>query len=99
MKPLKQLKVKVFTVGNRSYKTVHLKAKPGHIFTPEGEEYALRQFAEHLEQQLPFEEFTLKQIGRGEYNIVHVRTKPADEREIVCAGMPLGEVASVEVGS
>lgn len=98
-KPLKQIRVKLFTPGNKSFKTVFLKAPNGRIFTPDGELMVLQRVAAQLEQAFPFEMFDMIQVGRGEYNFVHIGPRPVDEAALLVGGMPLGETASVEVGS
>jgi hypothetical protein len=99
MKPLRKLKIKVFTIGNKSHKTIHLSVPKGMQYKDGGEDIVLRQFADEIEKSFPNDHFSLKQIGRGEYNFVWVGKKPVDPATLVVAGMAVGEVTSVEVGA
>lgn len=99
MKPLRQIKIKLFTIGNKSFRTMHIRAPKNMQYKDGGEEVVLRQFAEELEKSLPNEDFALRQVGRGEFNFVWIGKKPVDPELLVVAGMAVGEVASVEVGS
>lgn len=98
-KPIKQLTIKVFAPQNKVHKTYYLRAKSGNIFTPEGIEYALQQFAGNIEKAHPYEEYSLKQISPRDFNFVWIGKKPVDEAAIRIGGMELGETATVEVGS
>lgn len=99
MKPLRQLKIKVFTPGNKAFKTIHMRVPKGMQYRDGGEEIVLRQFADEIEKAYPNDEFALKQLARGEFNFVHVGKKPVDPATLLVGGMAVGEVASVEVGS
>ena len=97
-KPLRCLRIKLFTPGNRSHKTCVVKAKGGHHFTDEGEEIILKRYADEIEKAWPCDEFSLKEVGRGEYSFVWIGKRPIDEAALLVGGMPLGQVAQVEVG-
>lgn len=97
-KPVKQVKLKIFAPGNKSYKTTFVKVPNGQQFRPEGIEFVLRQAAKNIEEGFPLEEYSLRQLGRAEFNFVHVGKKPVDEAALLVGGVPLGEVATVEVG-
>jgi hypothetical protein len=99
MKPVKQIKVKVFTVGNKSCKTFHFRSPNGRVFTPEGVEHTLQRFAAEISKSFPHDEYTLKQLSRNEFNFCWVGKRVIDPGELLVGGMALGQIASVEVGA
>jgi hypothetical protein len=99
MKPLRYLTIKVFSPGNRKHKTFMIKCPPGSHLKADGEDEVLKQFADRIERTWPHEEYAVREVGRGAWNFVWVRSTPVDDAELRIGGMKLGEVASVEVGA
>jgi hypothetical protein len=99
MKPLKQLRIKVFQPGNTSCKQHRLHVPKGMIVKPGGEFDVLGRIADDLERTFPTEEFEMIEVGRGAYNFVHKGKRPIDPANILVGGLRLGEVATVQVGA
>lgn len=97
-KPLKRLKIKLFYPGNKSHKVVLMNAPKGRIIPPGGEQTTLENFASQYEKNFPEDEFSLREVGRGEYNFVWIGKREADPAELLVGGMHLGEVVTVELG-
>lgn len=74
---IRSLKVKVFRVGNKGFVVQTNHAGQKKHFTADGIEKMLAQYAEQIEKNMPNEEYKLVQVGRGEFNFVHVETKAA----------------------
>lgn len=97
-RPLKQITVKIFFPGNKGHRTRIFAAPAGHHFKVGGEQGVLETIAGEIEKQWPFEEYSLKEVGRGCFNFVWVGKKPVEDSELLVGGLQLGETTSVEVG-
>lgn len=98
-KPLKRLRVKIFQPGNKRHKVVLLEAGKGRMIIPGHELGCLEPVIAMVEKNHPFDEFSLVQVGRGDFNIVWRGRKPIQPEEILALGVPLGEVTTVTLGA
>lgn len=78
MKIVRSVRICVLHPGNRGRTTRVYRAPNGHGFSDVGVDQILSRAAEHLEKQMPDEEYRLVPVVGG-FNFVHVGKRLAQE--------------------
>ena len=68
----KNVRVRIFTPGNKRSWAKLISAPPRRVFKDEGIDEILQKVASDLEKRYPDEEFRLVPLGPREFNFVHV---------------------------
>jgi hypothetical protein len=95
----KVVRVKIFTPGNKKHKVYIFRAPAGRTFVEDGIDDIVEKCAAEVEKMYPEHEYGLVKVGKADFNFVHRGHKPVDEQDIIVAGLRLGEVVTVELGS
>jgi hypothetical protein len=95
----KILRIKLFEPGNKKHKVYIFRAGDGRHFAERGAEDILGKVVAEIEKMYPEHEYAMVQVGKGDYNFMHRGHKEVAAEDIVVAGLRLGEVVTVEVGS
>jgi len=96
---LKNIRIKIFEPGNRKHKVYIFRAGKQRHFVEAGVTDILGKVAAEVEKMHPEHEYGMVQAGNGDYNFICRGYKAVADEDLLVAGMRLGEVVSVEVGS
>lgn len=95
----KIIRIKIFAPGNKKHKVYIFRAPNGRSFVEAGVEDILSKVVAEVEKMYPEHEYGMVQVGKADYNFLDRGHKPVAGEDIVVAGLRLGEVVTVQVGS
>jgi hypothetical protein len=95
----KIIRIKIFDPGNNKHKVYIFRAPNGRSFIEAGVEDILGKVVAEVEKMYPEHDYRMVQVGRADYNFLDCGHKAVAGEDIVVAGLRLGEVVTVEVGS
>jgi hypothetical protein len=95
----KILRIKLFEPGNKKHKVYVFRAGKSRHFAERGVEDILGKVVAEIEKMYPHREYSMVQVGRGDYNFMDRGYKEVADEDLLVAGLRLGEVVTVEVGS